>query len=206
MTDRANLDHIGSPLLPAHLGHLLKAQFLVGYFRSNGHCRAIVPADPQAHIVRGRDQLAIRGSNRGHVARCTCWSCRIVFAEHPFRALEIQVIHVGGKAGAMLRFFVDLLLGVVRSQVTLAAVLGAACLGSGEGMALVAGAACTDTPVGIELAHPGVGPSGRFERAIRVDFDYRTMTLPAPTDRQGGTTIERPVPFNDIREEVVEGA
>src|SRR5512138_2084200 len=113
----------------------------------------------------------------GHMAGRTGRGGRVVDSHYPRRAVQIHPIYVGVVCDAMLGFFVNLLLRMIRSQVTLAAVLRLARESGIERMTAVTSGTGAFGAIGIEPPHPGVRPGNWVERFVCHHFDYRSMAL-----------------------------
>src|ERR1019366_4602065 len=94
---------------------------------------------------------------------------------------------------------VDLGLGVVRSKMTLTAVLGLTGQGRTERMPAVTGGTTSLTAVGIDASDAAVGPGGEVELAVAYIFHFTAVALAAAIHSR------RP-PFHDLTQHVVERA
>ena len=151
-----------------------------------------------------RNQVAVLGSDRRHVAGGAGRGRRVVLAENPLRVVELEVVFVGAECDPVLGLLVDLRLWVIGAEVALAAVLGSAGLLGRELVALMARGAGADAAVGVEPAHAGIGPARGRQRAVVADLDHRAVTLLAARHRQRRAAVVRPVALDDVGEEVVE--
>jgi len=89
---------------------------LVSHFGANGNLGAIVPADARTHFV---GHILFAGG--AHVTGGAGGSNNVVLANHPLFVIQVHLVDVGVERNAVFGFFVDFLLRMVGTQMTLAA-------------------------------------------------------------------------------------
>src|ERR1039457_4994636 len=96
----------------------------------------------------------------------------VVLADDPGLRIEVHFGDIRAELDAVLGLGVDLGLGMVRAQMTLAAVLGLAGQGGAERMPAVTGGTASLAAVGIDASDAAVGPGGEVELAVAHIFHF----------------------------------
>src|ERR1035441_4440954 len=123
----------------------------------------------------------------------------VVLADDPGLRIEVHLGDIRAELDAVLGLGVDLGLGMIWAQMTLAAVLGLAGQGRAERMPAVTSGTTSLAAVGIDASDAAVGPGGKVELAVAYIFHFPAVALAAAI-HSGRPT------FHDLTQHVVERA
>ena len=113
---------------------------------------------------------------------------RVVNANLPAVAIEVEPVLVGLPQDAVLGFLIDFDLGMIGAEMAFSAGLRFARLGLGKAMPRMAGAAASPTVVRVDSTDPRIGPRRRVELAAGQHLDGRAMALEAAARDRRRTT------------------